>query len=167
MSNSAPWFALRVATRYEFRVSEQLALREFEPFLPLRRVRRRWSDRIQTLEVPLFPGYLFSRFDPHLRVRVLNVPGVAQIVGLGNVPVPISEAEIGAIQTLVASRLDLEPHPYLRAGQAVSIECGPLAGGQGIVLRAESGRFRIVVSVNLLQRSVATEIDRDWISLAS
>ncbi len=166
MSHNLPWFALRVATRYECRVSEQLALRQFEPFLPLRRVRRRWSDRIQTLEVPLFPGYLFSRFDPLVKVHVLNVPGVAQIVGLGNTPAPVSEAEIEAIKVLIASRLEAVPHPYLRAGQTVRIERGPLAGVEGRVLRAETGRFRIVVSVSLLQRSVATEIDRDWIALA-
>lgn len=166
MSGNLPWFALRVATRYEFRVSEQLVLREFEPFLPLRRIKHRWSDRLQTLEVPLFPGYLFCRFDPRIKVRILNVPGVAQIVGFGHVPVPVSEDEIEAVKALVASGLLLVPHPYLRAGQAVRIERGPLAGVEGAVLRAESGQFRIVVSVNLLQRSVATEIDRDWIALA-
>jgi len=164
---SALWFALRVTTRYEFRVSQQLSLREIECFLPARRVRRRWSDRIQMLEVPLFPGYLFARFDLRSRVRVLNVPGVAQVVGHGNVPVPVSDAEIDAVKVLVDSGLELEPHPYLCAGQAIRIERGPLRGAEGVVLRAESGSFRIVVSVNLLQRSVAAEVDRDWISLAS
>jgi len=165
MDNNA-WYALRVATRYEFRVSQQLALREIESFLPVRSVKRRWSDRMQTLEVPLFPGYLFSCFDVKSKVRVLNVPGVAQIVGHGSVPVPVSEEEIDAIKVLVASGLELVPHPYLSAGQEIRIERGPLTGAAGVVLRADSGRFRIVVSVNLLQRSVATEIDRDWIALA-
>jgi transcription antitermination factor NusG len=107
------WYGIRVKLRSELRSHEELRLRGFEPFLPLRAVRRRWSDRMKTVEVPVFPGYLFCRFLQPDRLRVLNAPGVVQVIGAGNRPIPISEAEIGSIQTLVASKLALRPWPYI------------------------------------------------------
>jgi transcription antitermination factor NusG len=115
-------------------------------------------------DVPLFPGYLFSRFDIADRLRVLNCPGVSRIVGAGNAPVPIEDGEVDAIRTLVASKVALTPWPYLRTGQRVRLAHGPLAGLEGLVIRAPEGGLRVVVSVTLLQRSVAAEIERDWIS---
>jgi transcriptional antiterminator NusG len=112
----------------------------------------------------LFPGYLFCRFDASELFRILESPGVIQVIGIGRTPVPVSDTEIGAIQTMVASQLVLTPWPYLQAGQGVHIETGPLAGIQGIVVRSEVGKPRVVVSVTLLQRSVAVEVDREWIS---
>ena len=158
-----PWFGVRVKPRSEFRVSGELLLRGFEAFLPAHQVRRRWSDRFKVSEEPLFPGYLFCRFHPWDRVRILEAPGVIQIVGIGKNPVSISETEIGAIQTMVASRILLTPWPYLEAGQHVLIDTGPLAGVRGVVVRSETGNPRVVVSVTLLKRSIAAEIDRGWI----
>jgi transcription antitermination factor NusG len=111
----------------------------------------------------MFRGYLFCRFALPDRIRILNTTGVAQIVGSGNTPVPISEAEIRSVQALAASQVACTPWPYLEAGQRVSIEIGPLAGVEGVILRAENGKPRVVVSVTMLLRSVAAEIDRDWI----
>jgi transcription antitermination factor NusG len=158
------WFGIEVYSRRESRVADELAIRKVDFFLPTRRIKRRWSDRIKVLDVPLFPGYVFSRFDIADRLRVLNCPGVSRIVGAGNAPVPIDEGEIDAIKALVESRLVLTPWPYLRTGQRVRIEHGPLAGLEGLVIRAREGSLRVVVSVTLLQRSVAAEIERDWIS---
>jgi transcriptional antiterminator NusG len=161
------WFGIRVKPRGEVRASDNLSLRGYEPFLPARRVRRRWSDRFKVLEEPLFPGYLFCRFDASERIRILESPGVIQVIGIGRTPIPIDETEIGAIQTLVASQALLTPWPYLQTGRTIRIDTGPLAGIQGIVIRSEVGNPRVVVSVTLMQRSVAAEVDREWISPAS
>ncbi len=161
--DSTNWFGIRVKSRCEGRAYDDLSLRGFEAFLPLCCVRRRWSDRVKTLQVPMFRGYLFCRFALLDRIRVLNAAGVAQIVGCGNSPVPISEMEIRSVQTLVTSKVACTPWPYLQAGQRVSIDNGPLAGVEGVILRAEDGKPRVVVSVSMLLRSVAAEIERDWI----
>jgi transcription antitermination factor NusG len=111
----------------------------------------------------MFCGYLFCRFALQDRVRVLNAAGVAHIVGCGNTPVPIGETEIRSIRTLANSNVVCTPWPYLHAGQRVSIDHGPLAGVEGVIVRAEDGKQRVVVSVAMLLRSVAAEIERDWI----
>jgi transcription antitermination factor NusG len=117
------------------------------------------------MNLPLFPGYLFCRFRPVERVKVLDVPAVIQVLGFAGTPAPISDNEIGAIQTMVRSRLALTPWPYLRSGQCVRIEYGPLAGLEGIIVKAEDTNPRVVASVTLLQRSVAAEIEREWITV--
>ena len=160
---SKGWYGVRVRSNGEARASIELSARGFEPFLPTRHERRRWSDRVKTLEVPVFPGYLFCRFRPEERVKVLDAPAVIQILGIGATPIPVDDGEIEALQTMVTSRVILTPWPYLSSGQRVKIGHGPLAGMDGIVTQAEDGNPRVVVSVTLLQRSVAAEIERDWI----
>lgn len=123
---------------------------------------RRWSDRMKEVEVPLFPGYLFCRMDPHNRLPVLMTPGVIQIVGVGKAPIPVGEEEIAAIQRVGKSGLSTMPWPYVQVGHVARIEDGPLRGMSGIVIKIKSG-LKLVLSVNLLQRSVAVEIDRSWI----
>ena len=154
-----PWFALQVKSRYENSVATHLAGKGYEWFLPLLKSRRRWSDRIKEIEQPLFPGYVFCRFDPLARLSILITPGVIRIVGIGKAPVPIEETEITNIQTIVKLGLPSQPWPFLHVGTTVRIECGPLAGLEGILLELK-GRHRLVLSVTLLQRSVAVEIDR-------
>ena len=161
---SKGWYGVRVRPKSEALASSELSARGFEAFLPTQHVRRRWSDRVKTLQVPVFPGYLFCRFQPEERVKVLDTPAVIQILGIGKTPIPVSDTEIEAIQTMVTSHLMLTPWPFLRSGQRVRIEHGPLAGIDGIVTKADDGNPRVVVSVTLLQRSIATEIERDWIS---
>ena len=142
----------------------ELSQRGIETWLPLCHVRHKWSDRgTKIVDQPIFPGYLFSRFDLGDRIRVLETPGVKQILGVGPSPVAISQSEIDNLKTLVDAKPLLVPWPYLRAGQRVRIDRGPLAGVEGFVLRAEQGALSIVVSVDLLQRSVATQIDRDCV----
>src|SRR4051794_12922205 len=102
---SRSWYGVRVRPKGEGRASNELSARGFEAFLPTQRVRRRWSDRVKTLEVPVFPGYLFCRFRPEERGKVLNTPAVIQIVGIGATPVPVCDTEIAALQTMVTSRL--------------------------------------------------------------
>jgi transcription antitermination factor NusG len=153
-----PWFALQVRTQHERGVAEFLRGSGFEWFLPLYKCRKRWSDRIKEVEIPLFPGYLFCRFDPVNRLPILKTPGVIQIVGCNREPSVIDEHEISAIQTLVSSGIPNQPWPYLHTGDRVQIESGPLRGMAGI-LTDFKGKHRLIVSITLLQRAVAVEID--------
>ena len=158
-----PWFALQTRSRHENVVAMQLQGKGFEPFLPVQKSRRRWSDRIKEIELPLFPGYLFCRFNPLDRMPILVIPGVVQIVGIGKQPIPIDEAEVAHIRTAVQSDLPRETWPFQRIGQKVKIEYGPLSGVEGILLNIKGGH-RLVLSVTLLQRSVAVEVDEAWIN---
>jgi len=152
------WYALQVRTRYERVVAEYLSGLGYEWFLPLCRDRKRWSDRVKQVELPLFPGYLFCRFDVQSRLPILKTPGVVQIVGYNRQPVPVDESEIAAIQTLVSSGVPNQPCSFVEIGDRVQIESGPLRGLEGILVESR-GRHKLVLSVTLLQRSVAVEID--------
>ena len=152
------WFALQVRTRHETAIASFLQAKGYEQFLPLYNVKKRWSDRVKVIESPLFPGYLFCRLDPQYRLPVLKTPGVIQIVGYNRIPVPIEDTEIQGIQTLVASGLPTQPWPFLAAGDPVQIESGSLRGLKGIVVKLKENS-RLVVSITLLRRSVAVEID--------
>lgn len=162
----SPWFALSVKSRYEKIVANFLACKGYESFLPLYKARRQWSDRIKETEVPLFPGYLFCRFDIHNRLPILMIPGVQHVVGGAQLPRPIDDDEMNALQTVINTGLSRQPHPFLQVGDRVKIECGSLAGVEGILLQVK-GRHRLVLSVSLLQRSVAVDIDSAWVSRAS
>lgn len=153
------WFALHVKVRQERAAAAILHSRGFEAFLPLSKTRRRWSDRIKDLEVPLFSRYLFSRFNVQDRHRVLTTPGVEYVVGIGKIPVIVPDAEIAALEAVMKSGTDIQPWPFLQTGQWVRIEEGTLSGLEGILLDFR-GSCRLVISVTLLQRSVAVEIDR-------
>jgi transcription antitermination factor NusG len=158
-----PWFALHVRTRHESGVSNSLHGQGYESFLPLYKCRKRWSDRVKEVETPLFPGYLFCRFDPQDRLPIMKTPGVMQIVGVNRVPVPVDEVEINAIQILVASGIPNQPWPFLQVGEKVRIESGSLRGLEGILMDFK-GTQRLVLSITLLQRSVSVEIDSAFVS---
>jgi transcription antitermination factor NusG len=158
---SKSWFAIRVKSRCEKSVAAMAQNKGFEEFLPLYQSRRRWSDRIQSVEVPLFPGYIFCRLDPAHRLPLLTIPGVLHFVGIGKTPIPVEESEILAIQAAVNSGLAIEPWDFVEVGQRVRLEEGPLTGVEGIYL-GMSKQQRLVVSVGLLKRSVAVTIDRHW-----
>jgi len=164
-SDNYLWFALQTKSRYEHFVAAMLSGKGYEPFLPVYTCRRQWSDRMKDFELPLFAGYLFCRFDPDDRLPILTTPGVIQVVGIGKKPVPVDDAEINAIKTLVCSGLPGQPCAFLQVGQHVRIERGPLAGVEGI-LTGFRGRQRLVLSVTLLQRSVAVEVDGAWVKMA-
>jgi transcription antitermination factor NusG len=153
---------VRVRSNRESVVSLHLRERGFEEFTPSHQVERQWSDRIKVIERPLFPGYVFCRLNMNDRLPVLTVPGVVGLVGLGKQPVSIPDQEVDRIRTLIRSGLMVTPWPYLREGDQVLIERGPLAGMEG-VLQKLKGKLRIVVSISLLQRSVSAEIDRAWV----
>jgi transcription antitermination factor NusG len=153
-----PWFALRVRSRAEKTVSENLRSRGFETLCPTFLDRRRYSDRIKTVESALFPGYLFSRFNPNDRFPILSSPGVESIVGFGSQPHPVDLHEIEALSAVIQSGVLARPYPFLRVGQRVRVESGPLCQLEGILVATKS-EFRLVLSVTLLQRSIIAELD--------
>ena len=158
-----PWYALQVWTRKEGMIASQLESQSFECFLPKYKSIRQWSDRKKELEKPLFPGYLFARFEFTRRQPILMTPGVLQVVGCGRTPMPVEEQEIEAIQAAVASGLPTQPWPYLETGERVRLNYGNLSGLEGILINFK-GNHRVVPSVRLLQRSVALEVDLAWVS---
>jgi transcription antitermination factor NusG len=162
VSKRHPWFALRVKSRTEKAVSTIARSKGFEEFLPLYQSRRKWSDRFKSVEIPLFPGYVFCRLNPDFRLPLLTIPGVMSFVGIGKIPVPIDEAEIAAIQAAVGAGLLAEPYPFLEVGQKVRLAEGPLTGLEGWLVEVRK-QERLVVSVSMLKRSVAVEIDRQWV----
>jgi transcription elongation factor/antiterminator RfaH len=158
-----PWYALLVRSRRENQVFTQLLGQGYECFLPVYKSERRWSDRMKEVQQPLFPGYLFCRFDIHNRGPVLMAPGVHQIVGIGRTPVPVAESEIESIRQVLASGLPSQPWLYLQVGQRVRVNHGSLENIEGILINFKGGH-RVVLSVSLLQRSVAMEVDLSWVT---
>lgn len=136
--------------------------RGYEEFAPSYKSQHRWSDRTKEVEQFLFPGYVFCRLDPHRRLPVLTAPGVVGLVGCGKTPVPIPDHEVDRIRRMVQSGLLVTPWPFLEVGQTILIERGPLAGVEGI-LEEVKGRCRLVVSIDLLRRSVSAEVERTWV----
>ena len=155
------WYALRIQSRLGSLASTTLRGKGYQEFFPLYRSRRRWSDRTKELELPLFPGYSFCQFDVNHRLPILTTPGVIGIVGAGKIPVPVDLEEIEAIRAILRSGLAAQPWPLLRVGSKVYIEGGPLVGLEGIITNTDKV-YRLIVSVSLLQRAVAVEIDREW-----
>jgi transcription antitermination factor NusG len=158
-----PWFAILARGGRERNAKAHLEGAGYQCYVPLRRCTRRWSDRTKEIQLPLFPGYLFCRMDPHNRLPILMTPGVIHIVGVGKTPIPVDENEMASIQRLERSSLAITPWPYPEMGGVARIEEGPLKGLTGIVVRIKSG-LKLVLSVSLLQRAVAVEIDRRWIA---
>ena len=161
-SSELPWFALRVKPRAEKVVSTIARHKGFEEFLPLYQSRRRWSDRYMSVELPLFPGYVFCRLNPEHRLPLLTIPGALHFVGLGKIPVAIDDEEIAALRAAMQSGLWAEPWPFLDIGKRVLLEEGPLTGLEGILVEVRK-KHRLIVSVTLLKRSMAVEIERDWV----
>jgi transcription antitermination factor NusG len=161
-----PWYAILSKTGRERSATQILENIGYECYLPVSRSARRWSDRTKIIDVALFPGYFFCRMNQRNRLPVLMTPGVINVVGVGKTPIPVDEDEIAAIQQVGASSLAVTPWPYVGVGQMVRIEAGPLQGLTGIVIKVKSGT-KLVLSVSLLQRSVAVEIDRTWVGEAA
>ena len=158
-----PWYVVQCWLRKESVIAAQLEGQGFECFLPKYKSLREWSDRKKEVERPLFPGYLFCRFDYTQRRPIVVTPGVLQIVGCGRTPTPVEDREIQSIQIAVASGVPGQPWPYLEVGEKVRIHTGTLSGLEGILVNFK-GNHRVVLSVTLLQRSVALEVDLSWVA---
>jgi transcription antitermination factor NusG len=157
------WFALQVRTRWESSTALILSGKGYQTLLPTYKTKKHWNGRLREVNAALFPGYVFCQFDAQKRLPILITPGVISVVGSGRIPLPVADAEIASIQTVIASGLHAEPWPYLEIGQRVRIERDALEGLEGILINFK-GNQRIVVSVTLLRRSVALEVDRSCVS---
>lgn len=161
-SEGAPWYALAVRGRYEKSVARNLSERGYDSFLPLHTCARRWSDRIQLLQLPLFPNYVFCRCDLRDKLRIVNIPGVLSFVAIGNIPQPVNEHEMTALQAVVRSGLLLKPWPFLEVGQRVVIQDGPLRNLEGFLAQIRD-HDELIVNVTLLRRAVGVSIERSWV----
>lgn len=154
----ARWYAVYTCANHEKRVAEQFSSRSFEYFLPQYESVRRWKDRRVRLQLPLFPSYLFVHLALQERLRVLQVPGVVRLVGFNGSPTPMPQEDVNRIREFLAPGWRAQPHPYLQVGRRVRVVRGPLAGMVGIVLQRKN-RSRLVLSFDVIQRSMAIEID--------
>jgi transcription antitermination factor NusG len=160
MNTTIPWFALQTKPRNERQVERLLTHKGYECCLPTYRQKRRWSDRVVEVELPLFPLYVFCRFNPSAIGKAIATPGVTRIVAFGGHYAEVERAEIEALQLLTHSDLLREPWTYIPNGTLVQVETGPLAGSQGIFFPDEERR-RLLLSLTLLQRSVAVQLDEN------
>src|SRR6202140_5519155 len=161
--NNFCWFALQVRSRWEGATAGLLRSKGLETLLPTYTSKRKWSDRFKAVESPLFPGYVFCRFDVNDRLPVLITPGVISVVGRGKTPIAVDDAEMLSIRAAIQSGIRLEPWPYVEIGERVRIKDDVLNGMEGILISFK-GSHRVVISVTLLRRSVALDIDRSRIT---
>ena len=164
--SEARWFAAYVRSRHENCVANYLAAREVECFLPQYKSRREWKDRRVDLLMPLFPGYLFIRIPLEERFRALNAPGVIYLVGWRGYPEPLQDTEIEQLKTAMIIGNDPRPHDFIQVGDQVIVTRGPLQGSKGVLLR-EKNSTRVVLSLDLIQRSMSVEVDADAIAPAA
>jgi len=154
------WYALHVRAKAEKAVARGIREKGYEDFLPLYRSARRWSDRVTRVDEPLFPGYVFCRAEPTQRPLIVTTPGIIRIVSFGERPAIIPNREIDAITRALTCSIGAEPWPFLCQGQRARIRSGPLIGIEGIVVRTNT-RYRLVLSVEALCRSMAIEVEAD------
>lgn len=157
-SAAALWYAAYTSANHEKRVAEQLGQKGIENFLPLYDSVRHRKDRRVRLQLPLFPGYVFVRLPLSEKLKVLQVAGVARLVGFGDKPVSLPEEEMESLRRGACGEVRMEPHPYLTEGRRVRIMRGPLTGMEGILLRRK-GSVRLVLSIDLIMRSIAVDVD--------
>jgi transcription antitermination factor NusG len=155
---SVQWYAVSVRPRHEKVVTRHLEHQGLNHFLPVYRSVRRWKDRHKELDMALFPGYVFVNLNLRDRLRVLRAPGAVQFVTFQGQPAVIPDSEIRALESSLSAGLRLQPHPYLHQGARVRLKRGPLVGAEGIMIRRKE-RFRLVLSIDLIMRSVVFEVD--------
>ena len=165
MSNIETWYAVYTKSRYEQKVFQTLTDKSIVAFLPRIETLSRRKDRKKKIWLPLFPGYVFFRIPWELRLywEVLKTDGVVRALTMGGAPAPVPEVEIQSVKIAVESLLPLFPHPFVREGDRVVIEAGPLKGAQGIFISREGKMGKFVVGVDLLNRAVAVEIEPEFI----
>lgn len=162
MNTSHPWVALQTKPKNEKKVDYLLRQKGYQCLAPTYRLKRKWSDRAVEVELPLFPGYVFCHLSSSVLAKAVSTQGVIRVVSFGGKPAEVAPAEIKALRLLAGSNLLREPWKYLPHGTSVLVETGPLASVEGVI--NVDGRTRqLVISVTLLQRSVAVELDEDTV----
>jgi len=152
------WYAVYTRSRHEKSVVDQLQFKQIETFLPLCEMMRRWKNGDHRVQLPLFPGYAFVHIALKDRLHVLNVPGVVRLVGFDGTPTPLADEEVEGLRRVLSSSVKVAPHPYLAVGRRVRITAGPLTGLEGILVR-KKGDLQVVLSIDLIQRSVLVHVD--------
>lgn len=155
---SARWYALYTTARHERVVARQLEERGIDTFLPLYKAWHRWKDRRKEVELALFPSYVFVRIEEEQKLRVLKVAGAVHVVSFNGKMAALPEREIEALRNALENQVYAEPCPYLRVGRKVRVKRGPMSGAEGILSRKKD-KCRVVISVDVLMRSVAVEVD--------
>ena len=158
----AQWYVLYTLAHHEKRVARHMEERRIENFLPLYRALRRWADRTKQLQLPLFPGYLFVHTSLERRLAILQVPGVVNFVCFSGRPASVPQMQIASLREMLEGNPWAQPYSYLESGRRVRVRSGPLARLEGI-LAERRGRLRVVLSVDLIRRSVAVEVGADEI----
>jgi len=157
-AKSTRWYALYVRSKHERVVENALRGKGYPAFSPFYRIKRKRIDRTAEVDVPLFTGYVFCRFDAKNRLPILVTPGIVEIVP-GNRPEPVDEIEIASIRTLALSGLPVQPWPFLQSGQRIRVQHGPLCGAEGTFVRVKN-EYQLIVSVALLQRAVSVVVEK-------
>lgn len=157
-SDQPRWYAVYTHSRHEKRVAEQLYRLNIVAYLPLYTTTHRWNNRRAQVELPLFPGYVFVQTPLAERLRVLQIPSVAYFVSLKGVPVPLADDELNSIRDCLSRKMNAEPWEYLQPGSRVRVIAGPLSGLEGVILR-QNGSTRFVVSIDLIMRSMAINVE--------
>jgi len=152
------WYAVYTRARHEKRVEEQLRQRSVETLLPIYETVRRWKNGRHRVQFPLFPGYAFVRIALKDRMEVMRVPGVVRLVGFEGKPVALPDEEMEGLRRGLTAGVEVRPHPYLRVGRRVCVVSGPLQGMRGILVRRKS-QLRVVVSLELIMRSMIADVD--------
>ena len=160
------WFAIYTASKHEKRVAQHLEMKDIETFLPLYSITKRWKNRTTAkLELPIFPGYVFARFSATQRTRVVEVPMVYSIVSSRGSPTPVPDEEVARLRAALEAR-QAHPYPYVKIGNRVRVRSGPLVGLEGIVVRTYGG-LSVVLSVDMIQKSVAVHVEADELESCS
>ncbi len=157
-ANELPWYALYTRHQHEKTVARILESQGFEIFLPVQQTAHQWKDRMKPLSLPLFPCYVFLKGDLQRRVDIVKTPGLHAIVSSGGQPAAIPPVEMETLRRVVESGACAEPHPFLKCGDLVRIKRGPLTGIEGILVRKKN-IYRLILSVEMLAKSVAVEVD--------
>lgn len=158
------WYAVYTIVRHEKAVYSSLLDKSINTYLPIREVVNRWKDRNKKVLLPLFPGYIFVNFDLKDKLNVLTTKGVVRILGVNGNPIPIPDQQINSIKGLLESNLNYDPYQYLVEGKEVEVVNGPLTGSRGKVIERR-GQYRLILSVDLIQRAVSVEVDIDDVDL--
>ena len=159
------WYAIYTIVRHEKSVNLALSNQDIETFLPIRQVVNRWKDRKKKVDIPLFPGYLFVNLSPENRLKILNTRGVVKMLGVNGFPTPVPNEQIESIKRLMETDLCYDPCPYLCEGKEVIVNNGPLEGMKGKILERR-GEYRLILSVDLINRSISVEVDINDVELS-
>ena len=159
MALDAQWYAVWTRSRHEQVVREQLERKDIDAFLPTITRWSRWKDRKKKIDWPLFPGYCFAHFPADNALAVLKCTGVVNIVSFEGKPAPIPDHEVASIRLLVGSDLQYDPCPLIQEGMRVEVHHGPLRGVIGRLVRKDTQKARLILSVDLIGQAVSVEVD--------